>query len=373
MGKHKGFDQLLEVMNQLERTAGNALLKKIRKMEADYQKQIHKEIKKAFQLKVDHQKGISKLVTDFRKKHLRDLVRLAPLNRRFYSSTINYPIDEALGKLDVPLPFDDGVPLDPSQIAEIREKIAIAIFKMQQQLPGEITPQSTKPDILSCPSTMQVGEDYVLGGCRFGDVQGRIYIVGSPGPFVIDDIRILSWTDTEIIFHLNDTISGVGFANQGNLYAERPDGECGTFFHVNVIPISQVYVAISKYSDSGSYRYDTGIPKFGKQYSENKVLYSPVLPSEFEIWTSSYLYYGTILRCQTNSIGTYLGLVADGAEQAEYIGVPFDTYSPRKIGVNVVVRDGWYWDYTVSVEFYILVPQGFSVTEGWDSLASLYE
>jgi hypothetical protein len=220
----------------------------------------------------------------------------------------------------------------------------------------------SRPLIISCPTTLNVGDTflYTITGKRFGAGLGSIYITIIDTGMQINPV-VLQWSDTAITFLLPTNVGGVPFHAGGRLTVKNPGGYDHSV-QVIVKPIENLFFAEVTFSDSGKALYDvTYLPKLGYVYEKVNTLTSPTLPQEYELFNNPFLSTSGLFL----DILTWTYCLPEGIESSASVSLLAGPYeSGNNLQINVKVTDDWYWNYTVRACFYIMVPQGYP-TQGW--------
>lgn len=244
----------------------------------------------------------------------------------------------------------------------------VQTIRMLERLGFEITdrgntvPVPNSPIITSCPESLTSGEENTILGSRFGDTTGEIRIEAETEPSVFHP-TILDWSNTAVRFTIPPSVK-IPFSAQGKLTLKRLDPITGSNYwtddpntSINVELLTRsvsLYFSTDEYSDSGQTN------KFWYDYKKNILLKSALLPPVYRLFTSSLLDSdGLLIKHYDN---TYLTAVESGSK-VELIEGLYE--SQNALISKLRITDDWYWDYTVNTEFYILVPEGYSVPNGW--------
>jgi len=227
---------------------------------------------------------------------------------------------------------------------------------------------STAPRIITWPEEVEFNSSYTLSGVRLGDMIGDLYLRRRDNDQRLD-LRIDGWNDTAIEFRTKDPVDGVPFNCQAYLVLARPDGE-KTSRSTKIVPRTTIYLGVAEHSDKRDDLswYDYLRPSLYEETLERTVVIdSPELPEHWEIFESPHFEHPGLLIKYNSGLNPYFD---DEKGEASYVSGP--TYSPseNKLSATILIEDDWYWNYTVSAEFYILVPIGFPVPVGWRILGS---
>lgn len=218
------------------------------------------------------------------------------------------------------------------------------------------------PVIHNCPSILHVGEYYTITGAWFGTTMGTIYLEDfTLIPALRLDLTVTAWTESSVSFRIPEDIQGVPYNAVAKIHLLRSDGK-HTSLDVVLEPKSDIYCQENLYSDQG-YKVVSD-PPFSYKYRKPKTFKSPNLPDSYQLLDFFLLQsLGLLLEIRDNSS---MDFPSESGSKLELIDVPFE--EDNKLQVKVLVKDDWYWDYTLRVEFFIKAPQGFSVASEWRQL-----
>jgi hypothetical protein len=250
-----------------------------------------------------------------------------------------------------------------------RRKFAefVQTIRMLERLGYEIddhggkVPLPNSPIITSCPKPITTGQEYTLLGTRFGSTTGEIRIEAKTEPAVINP-TIINWSDTAVRFIIPYSVK-IPFNAQGTLTLKRlaPITETNYWTDdptttVNVELVTRnifLFFSTDEYSDSGH----SNNPLYN--YEKNIILYSSLLPEVYQFFTSDFLDSDGLLIKHYDNKSLYL----ESGSTVELKEGPYE--SQNSLQVKLKITDDWYWDYSVYAEFYILVPEGYDIPNGW--------
>lgn len=254
------------------------------------------------------------------------------------------------------VPFDDRGLHEFVQTLRTLQELGIALPDREE------APPPNSPVITSCPESLTVGHEYTLLGRLFGETRGILHLDVTGCPDRIQP-RILSWSGTAVRFQIADSVGQIPYHANGLLTLRRAQaaGASGSWtddpdtrIAVTVEPLEDLHSCRAESSDSGTeapwYVYDTVVE-----------LESAPLPQEYRIFESPGLLTSAGLYVQLVNHSSHL-LQPSGSE-FELVGGPVEVGGALRAWVRVT--DAWHWDYTLSVDFYILVPQGYPIATGW--------
>jgi hypothetical protein len=342
-----------EAFSLLNKKASVKLLPNIRRIHSDIAKSKAKNIILAFDNERKSRIELSKLKSDFRSKNAKQIIALNFSNPKLLANYIRTKIDESFalyepGNITIP-----NYQLDPSVFAKWRELLERAWDEMRHHLPG--LPHDwvpiVEPVILDLPGTLEVGNFYTVIGENFGTTAGRVFAkkdYNDNTPPI--DFDVLYWSPTNVQFRIPDSVGGIPFNSHGIFYLSTEDGQI-TCRSVELVPMAHIYAADAEYSD-----YKKDWP--WNTYQEDIPLSSPKLPDSFIIFDSPSLQNGLTIQIHDNSY-----CVEEHGSTCSLVNGPTEDID-RTLKVIVRVNDDWYVDYTLTVKFYIRIPNGFEA-DGW--------
>lgn len=226
---------------------------------------------------------------------------------------------------------------------------------------GGTVPLPNSPLIFSCPRTLKVGETYTLLGARFGDAAGKLTLeVQGLQTLVLPDI--VQWSDTAVMFSIPGTLQGVAAHSPARLTITRLAPMAGdaswtadnsTSIHVTLEPLVQLFFARIVHGDKGW----SARPWY--EYERTLSFESPALPASFELFDSPAL-------DQPGVVAVYADKTWVVGESAGRMTLGTLSQPGHSLRITVTVQDDWYWDYEVTVDFYLVVPQGIAVDPRWE-------
>ena len=224
------------------------------------------------------------------------------------------------------------------------------------------------PVIFSCPDQLVVGNSYTIIGYRFGNQEGALRIESDRAdrPFRIDP-KILAWSDTAIQFEIPATTGKIPYHAPSKLMIRRKPAmnpsvydDTNTRTHVTLIPKDKLYFRYaleSPYANSGQ----SNDPRH--DHENNVVFKSPTLPVEYKLFASTLITTDGLSIESWDKSHKVIGWPESGSK-VELTSGPFAT-AGNNLQANVRITDDWYWDYVITAQFWILVPQGFTVSPYW--------
>lgn len=345
-------ERLLRKVSSLNQKAAKDLLPEIKTISLNESNRILNTIIVDFEEERKSRIELSKVKAEFLFKNAKQINELNFSNPKYLSNYIQSRIAESFGFFnpgDVPIP---GYQLDPEEWEKIRKKIEELINRLPKEPPfgpGDFGP-SEKPEITEIPAQMEVGNYYTVLGKNFGANAGKVYAkTDADSPKILFDVNW--WNSEGVNFRIPYNTGGIPFDCQGTFYLCTENYQT-TSHPVELIPGLKIYFGIIKRDESGA-------NSFFQSYNQDLTINSPELPFQYVLFKPVYAPEAVLVQISDNSFGS------SDATCSLLNGPSLDS-SGTKMTQKVKVTDGdWYWNYTLTVKFLILVPNGFEVPTGW--------
>jgi len=246
---------------------------------------------------------------------------------------------------------------------QIIEAIAAGDFTLNNEIQPD--PSDPIPLIISIDSEITVGSYYTILGVNFGSQQGTLTIKIEDNGTVVTP-TILRWSNTSIQFTIPENTGRIPFNARGRLTVKvaKSVPEINRIFnqasaYVTVIPMARLYFAYFDESHKGS---NWDIINYS-DYREEMNHFSPRLP---EVW----MRHDAEIMDAVGITLDFIKNLRDSPALIEFVASGqslfyVDPPEGEKMWVTFIVKDGRQWNYTVRSQFFIVVPNGYTIYPGW--------
>lgn len=347
-------DTVVERLAELHNAAKHDLAEAARDYERRKLRFTSQTLRELHQSLVEADTALARAIARFRFDHSQQIIEIATVDPKNLAQVLELHVWDWIGKEQL------------HELVQIMRQLEEIGFPSQGHDGSRGVPLPNSPVIYSCPTPINVGQECTLVGVKFGNRQGTLSI-GVQGCFTRIVPSILAWSDTAVRFVVPDSVGHVPFHARGHLTLQRAEtqnspvptpwtDDPNTTITVTLEPKASLYVFESpSYSDAG---YNVA---FWASYEKEHTFDSPLLPEQYQLFTTPYLdadgvaIKGTDSSYDTGDAGAHFELRASFEQR-------------QALHAVVRITDDWHWDYTVRTEFYITIPQGYSVATGWQVL-----